>query len=139
MSERVRSLVAISVSLAAIAVVVVGIMSTPATERTPAERVDSLSALIKCPFCNGESLAESGSGVAADYRALIAQRVNDGYTDREILDEFAASFGPSFVLDGSTNRWSLLLWIVPLAIMVAGGALILAMRSSAARREVGTP
>lgn len=139
MSERSRSLVAIAVSLAAIAVVVVGIISTPAAEQTATERVDSLSALIKCPFCNGESLAESGSGVAADYRALIAQRVDDGYTDREILDEFAESFGPSFVLDGSTNRWSFLLWIVPLAILVAGGASILTMRSSAARREVNTP
>jgi cytochrome c-type biogenesis protein CcmH len=139
MPERARSLVAIAVSLAAIAVVVVGIMSTPAAEQTAAERVDSLSALIKCPFCNGESLADSGSGVASDYRALIAQRVDDGYTDREILDEFAERFGPSFVLDGSTNRWSFMLWVVPLAIMVAGGASILAMRSSAVGREVNTP
>ncbi len=138
MSERARSLVAISVSLAAIAVVVAGIMSTPATEPTAADRVDSLSALIKCPFCNGESLAESGSGVASDYRALIAQRIDDGLTDREILDEFAERFGPSFILDGSTNRWSFLLWIVPLAILVAGGASILAMRASTARREART-
>jgi cytochrome c-type biogenesis protein CcmH len=139
MSERARSLIAIAVSLVAITVVVVGIMSSPVTEQTAAERVDSLSALIKCPFCNGESLAESGSGVAADYRALIAQKVEEGYTDREILDEFAESFGPSFVLDGSTNRWSFLLWIVPLVILVAGGVSILAMRSSAAGREVNTP
>ncbi|HSJ72472.1 MAG TPA: cytochrome c-type biogenesis protein [Acidimicrobiia bacterium] len=139
MSERARSLVAIAVSLAAITVVVVGIMSSPAAEQTAAERVDALSALIKCPFCNGESLAESGSGVAADYRALIAERVDDGYSDREILDEFAERFGPSFVLDGSTNRWSFLLWLAPLAILVAGAAAILSMRSSAARREVNTP
>ena len=130
--ERTRSIVAITVSVAALLVVVIGLVSTPSAPATLDQRVDSLAASIKCPFCNGESLAESASGVAADYRALIAERIESGATDEEIRSEFAANFGEAFILDSSGSPWSIALWVLPIAVLIAGVVTILSLRRSGA-------
>jgi len=133
-SERTRSVLAVVVSVTAVGVIVFGLAAEPASAPTAEDRVAALSAAIRCPFCNGESLAVSQAGVAADYRALIAERVEDGATDDEIIDEFAAKFGDSFILDTSTTAWSIALWVVPFAALAVGiGVLIILKRGSSSR------
>lgn len=73
--------------------------------------------------------------MAAEYRALIAERVEAGYTDEEIREEFAENFGDSYILDNSASSWSLALWIVPALALVCGGGVIYWMRRSAKRRD----
>ena len=135
MSATTKNIIAAVIGVAALVVIVVGLTSVEDTEPTAEARVAALSASIKCPFCNGESLADSASGVAADYRTLIEERVEAGYTDDEILDEFAANFGESYVLDSSRSPWSFLLWVVPVLGLVAGGVAIVWLRRSSDRRE----
>ena len=135
MSERTTNMVVIGAAVAALLVIIVGLASGEAAEPTAEDRVAALSEAIKCPFCSGESLAESPSGVAAEYRALIAERVADGYTDEEIRQEFADNFGDSYILDNSTSSWSLVLWIVPVLALIAGGGVLYWMRKSAKDRN----
>jgi cytochrome c-type biogenesis protein CcmH len=135
MSEKSRSILAIGVSVVALAVIIFGVFSEPAAEASPEDRVAALSASIRCPFCNGESLADSQANVAADYRALIAEQVEAGATDEEIIDTFAANFGDSFILDTSTSVWSIALWVIPVGALVVGGGMLLWMKRSASSRE----
>jgi cytochrome c-type biogenesis protein CcmH len=135
MSEKTRSILAIGVSVVALAVIIFGFSSKPAAEASPEDRIAALSASIRCPFCNGESLADSQANVAADYRALIAEQVEAGATDEEIIDTFAANFGDSFILDTSTSVWSVALWVIPISALVAGGGVLLWMKRSALSRE----
>ena len=134
MPDRTKSLLAIALTIAALAVTVIGFARSPGAAPTDEERVAALAASIRCPFCNGESLADSGSGVAADYRTLIAERVAAGATDEQIRQEFADNFGEAYLLD-SSSRWSIALWLVPLAALVGGAAVILWMRRASRRRE----
>jgi cytochrome c-type biogenesis protein CcmH len=134
MSDRLKSTLAIAIGAFALVVMVVGLASTGSSDPTSEDRVAALSDSIKCPFCNGESLADSASGVAADYRALIAVRVAEGATDDEILDEFAANFGDSFILDTSTSGWSVVLWLAPVAMLAVGIIAIVALRRSTVKR-----
>jgi cytochrome c-type biogenesis protein CcmH len=138
MSEQIRSIIAIALSAAAAVVIVVGLAASDQPPASAEERVAALSASIKCPFCNGESLAESGSGVAADYRQIIADRVAAGYTDDDIRQEFADSFGDSFILDTSTSSWAIALWSIPVVAMAAGVAVVASMRRAAKQREEDT-
>ena len=135
MSDRATSLLAVGVALAFGLVIVVGLASGPSEPQTSADRVAALSAAIKCPFCAGESLADSSSTVAADYRALIEQYVDDGWTDEMIRAEFARNFGDSVILDGSTSRWFLLLWILPVIGFSVGAWVIVSMRRSSSRAQ----
>ncbi len=138
MTDRTRSVLAVTVSVAALAIVVIGLASSPGVEPTDEQRVEALAATIRCPFCNGESLAESSSGVAADYRALIAERVAAGRSDAEIRQEFADNFGEAFLLDTPNDGWSIALWLVPLAVLVAGVVVILSLRRRSTVEEVPT-
>lgn len=136
MSEKARNIIAIGVSAVALSFIVLGSSSGPAAEASPEERIESLSASIRCPFCNGESLADSQANVAADYRALIAEQVEQGMTDAEIIDEFAANFGDSFILDTSTSPWSIALWVIPVAALLIGGGVVLMMKRAASSSGV---
>lgn len=137
MTDRTKNAIFGAIGVLALVVIVAGLLPGDSTPPTDAERVDILAASIKCPFCNGESLKESQSSVAAEYRALIAQRVADGATDDEVIDEFAAKFGDSYILDTSTTNWSIALWIVPiLAIAVGAGVVTWMYRSTRRRSEV---
>jgi cytochrome c-type biogenesis protein CcmH len=120
MPERMKTLIPIALGAIALGIIVVGLAGGPAPVPTPEQRIETLSASIKCPFCNGESLADSGSSVAGDYREIIAERVLAGETDDQILDEFAARFGDSYILDGSTTQWTVALWAVPVALLIGG-------------------
>lgn len=128
MSDTMKTILPIALSAIALGIIVVGLAGGPSSAPTTDERVDALAAAIRCPFCNGESLADSASGVAADYRALIEQRVEEGATDGEILDEFAANFGESYILDTSTSTWSFLLWAIPVAALIGGIVTISVLR-----------
>ncbi len=135
MSDRARNIIAIGVSVVALGFIVFGFSSEPPAEASAADRIEALSSSIRCPFCNGESLADSQASVAADYRVLIAERVEAGATDEEIIDEFAANFGDSFILDTSTSAWSTALWLVPVLALVGGAAVVFMMKQSASKRE----
>jgi cytochrome c-type biogenesis protein CcmH len=132
MRESMKTLLPIAVGAIAIGVIVIGLAGGPQPAPTIEDRVANLTASIKCPFCNGESLADSPSGVAGDYRDLIEARVRAGATDDEILGEFAARFGDSYILDGSTTSWTVALWAIPVALLVGGLVTIVAMRRSSA-------
>jgi cytochrome c-type biogenesis protein CcmH len=134
MSDRVRSILPVVVGVVALVVMVVGLYSTGSSEPTADDRVAALSDSIKCPFCNGESLADSASSVAADYRELIALRVAAGATDDEIIDEFAANFGDSYILDTSTSGWSVVLWLTPVVMLGVGVMAIVALRRATQQR-----
>ena len=137
MSDRIQTLAAIAVSSIAIVVMVVGLAAGPSSEPSPEDRVAALSEQIICPFCSGESLADSGSGVAADYRTLIEQRVADGLTDQQILAEFEENFGEAYVLSDSNGTTTALLILVPVVLIGGGLAVFTVMRRSS--RSGGVP
>jgi cytochrome c-type biogenesis protein CcmH len=134
MSDRMKNLLFGGVAVLALVIIVAGLTQGSSPDPTDAERVDSLASSIRCPFCNGESLSESQSSVAAEYRVIIAQRVADGATDDEVIEEFASNFGDSYILDTSTTRWSFALWLVPVLAIVAGAGVVAWMYRSGKQR-----
>lgn len=133
--ERARNIGAIAVSVFALGIIVFGFTTEPATPSTVEERIATISDAIQCPFCDGESLAGSQAGVARDYRALIAERVEAGATNEEIIADFGRKFGDSFILDTSTSVWFAALWVAPVAGLALGGGVLVIMKRSASTRR----
>ena len=50
----------------------------------PAERSHRIASQLRCPFCNGESMAEAQSDIGRDLRELIDEQVASGMSDDEI-------------------------------------------------------
>jgi cytochrome c-type biogenesis protein CcmH len=105
---------------------------------TAAERVDRISAELRCPVCQGLSVVDSPSETARSMRTLVAQRVAEGRTDDEIRAEFRASYGDWILLSPPVLAASGLVWLAPLAAVVLG-AWLAWRRSRAPAAVVATP
>ena len=90
---------------------------------------------LNCPVCEGQSIADSNSGLAADMRSVIRTRVEAGATDRQILDEFVASYGDSILADPPKRGISLGVWVGPVLGLLIGAVLVFGLlRAWSARR-----
>lgn len=92
--------------------------------RTNEERVQHLSTVYACPQCDGQSVAESNAAVAATIRDSIRVKVGAGATDQEIRDELIRAYGTDVLLTPPAEGVSLLVWILPVLVVVGGGALV---------------
>jgi cytochrome c-type biogenesis protein CcmH len=116
MSERSRNII-IVVVMTAMATVLAGLVfSTP----TPEDRVAHLGASIRCPVCQGESIADSPAAMARDMISLIEARVAAGATDTEIIDELLSSYSGAVLLDPPVAGPTVVLWAAPLFALLAG-------------------
>src|SRR5256712_5617215 len=89
-------------------------------EPTADERVDRITAELRCPVCQGLSVKDSPSETARQMRDLVAQRVREGKTDAEIEAEFRSAYGDWVLLSPPVGSWSGLVWLAPLAVVGAG-------------------
>lgn len=120
MSERVRNLIAI-LAMSAMAIVLVTLIATNPTDR---DRVQAIGAQIKCPVCQGESIATSPASMARDMMSLVAERVAAGANDQAIIDELLSSYSGAVLLDPPARGATLVLWLAPLGALVVGLAVI---------------
>jgi cytochrome c-type biogenesis protein CcmH len=81
---------------------------------------------LQCPVCEGQSIADSPSGLAADMRTVIRTKLVAGEADQQILDEFVASYGDSILSEPPKRGISLGVWLGP-SIGVALGAITLVL------------
>lgn len=95
-----------------------------AGEPGEADRAAALGSRIRCPVCQGESIADSPAGYARDMMAFVEERVAAGWSDEQILDHLERRFA-GIRLDPPWAGRTLLLWLAPLAVAGAGAALVI--------------
>ena len=110
--------VLVAIALLALAAVVA--FAARPHELTADERIDQISAELRCPVCQGLSVKDSSSDTARQMRDLVAQRVREGRTNAEIKAEFRAAYGDWILLSPPITSWSGLVWLVPIAALAAG-------------------
>jgi cytochrome c-type biogenesis protein CcmH len=74
---------------------------------------------LVCPVCH-ETLDQSTAPVAQEMKALIRKRIAQGWTEKQILDEMVANFGPGVLSTPSKHGFDLLAWVLPLGGLMAG-------------------
>lgn len=86
----------------------------------PDARVERIVAELRCPVCQGLSVADSPSETARGMRDLVVQRVAEGRSDDEIRDEFRRSYGDWVFLSPATDGPAVLMWLLPPALVALG-------------------
>ena len=87
---------------------------------TAAQRAAALDRIIKCPSCDGISVADSSAATAAAVRQDVALRVRQGQSDAEIEQSLVDRYGPSILLRPPTTGVTAIVWVVPLLAAVGG-------------------
>jgi cytochrome c-type biogenesis protein CcmH len=96
-------------------------------------RARALSGELRCLVCQNQSIDESDAPLARDLRLLIRERLKAGASDSQVRDFMVARYGDFVLLRPRFAPETLLLWVTPFALLLAG--LIFAIR--AGRREAG--
>ena len=79
---------------------------------------------LRCPVCEGLSVAHSPTALAAEMRALIRKKVAAGELAEEIVAYFVERYGEEVALVPRRQGLGLALWWGPVAIFVLGGVVV---------------
>jgi cytochrome c-type biogenesis protein CcmH len=106
------------VGLGVLAALIILVLVRPGSEPTPAQRADMLAAQLRCPDCQGLSVADSPTRSAGEIRRQIDELVAGGATDEEVRARFVARYGEWVLLAPSSAAY----WLIPFAVLVGGVA-----------------
>ena len=79
---------------------------------------------LRCPVCEGLSVADLPTALAAEMRALIRKKVAAGRSAEEIVAYFVERYGEEVALVPRRQGLGLALWWGPVAIFVLGKAVV---------------
>ena len=115
-----------SVAGAALAVIETYEFSSPELER----RYHDLSQELRCPKCQNQNIADSNAPISQDLRKLLYTQLEAGASDEEILDYMVARYGEFVRYRPSMSGATVVLWLAPLLLLIAGVVVtLLALRS----------
>jgi len=96
-------------------------------------QAEALMDQIRCLVCQGQSIADSDAELAGDMRDLVRRRIAAGESSGSIRAWLIARYGSWISYRPTSEPSALPLWLVPLALLLAGGTLLL--RRVAVRRR----
>src|SRR5579863_7456128 len=88
------------------------------------QRVHDVASQLKCPVCQGESVADSPSTISQQMRAVIRQQLQQGQSEQQIIQYFVSRYGNSILWSPPKQGFTMLAWIIPIAILLAGALLL---------------
>ncbi len=88
------------------------------------EQVEQIAAELRCPVCQGLSVADSPSGMANQMRDLIRERLQAGESPEAVKAYFVERYGEWILLAPKREGFNLLVWVLPF-LGLAGGAAVL--------------
>lgn len=87
-------------------------------------RAHEIAGLLRCPVCQGLSVADSPSTMAQNMRAEVRDLVAAGYDQEQILAYFERSYGEFVRLKPPLRGVNWLVWAAPVLALLAGAAVI---------------
>jgi len=84
------------------------------------KQVSEISKELLCPVCRGQTVAESNSDLANDFRDIIKTKLQEGQSREEILNYFISRYGDSVLSSPPAKGIRLIIWILPVAVLLFG-------------------
>jgi len=112
----------------------------PLSGETLERRLTALASEIRCPVCQGQAIVDSPAESARHMKDQVRMMLAAGYSDQQVLTWLEGRYGEFIRLAPRAEGLNLIVWILPLALMLAGAivvAVILAKNKRAAERDPG--
>jgi cytochrome c-type biogenesis protein CcmH len=87
-------------------------------------RTNDIGGLLRCPVCQGLSVADSPSSMARNMKAEVREKLAAGYDQEQILVYFERSYGEFVRLEPPMRGVNWLVWFGPIAVLVGGAGVI---------------
>ena len=79
---------------------------------------------LRCLICQGQSVYDSDSEFAISLKLVIKNKIQEGMSEEQIYSFLKTKYGEWILYDPVFNRNTYFLWLLPLLIFLAGGAII---------------
>lgn len=116
--------------IAPLAIAAALVANAPATQAVQPDEILSDAALetrareiskeLRCLVCQNQSIDDSDAPLARDLRLLVRERLTAGDSDTETIDFVVARYGDFVLLRPPFKTSTLILWIGPALILIAG-------------------
>ena len=128
-----RALILVLILLAgpALAVNPDEMLTDPALEA----RARAISADLRCPVCQGETIDDSNAPISRDLRVAVRERLVAGDTDAQVIGYVVARYGEYVLFNPRATGSGLVLWLAGPAMLRGGAALAIATT----RRRAAAP
>jgi len=93
---------------------------TPLSADALTLRTQQIASTIRCPVCQGLSIADSPSEMAQNMKAQVRALLARGYTEKQILSYFERSYGQFVLLEPKFRGVNSLVWMLPVAALILG-------------------
>mgnify|MGYP001231460166 FL=1 len=80
---------------------------------------------LRCLICQGQSVHDSDSEFAISLKLVIRNKIEEGMSEKQIYSFLKKKYGEWILYDPVLNRNTYFLWLLPLLIFLAGGAIII--------------
>jgi cytochrome c-type biogenesis protein CcmH len=122
-------------------------VARPATEAPPAaadpeleKQVMRLGEELRCLVCQNQTIADSNAELAVDLRNQVREMLRAGKSEKEIKEFMVQRYGDFVLYRPPVKPTTLVLWIGPFVLLLAGLALLfvkLRQRAARLQRESG--
>lgn len=89
------------------------------------EQYRDLTASLRCPKCQNNSIADSNAMIAADMRLKVYQLMKQGQSRQQIIDYMVARYGNFVSYSPPVTPSTVILWAGPALFALLGGAVII--------------
>lgn len=95
-----------------------------------------VSEQLRCPMCQGMSVADSPSASAQAIKDEVRTLLSDGFSEEQIKEYFEGTYGEFVLLSPKREGLNWLLWLAPVALFLGGLSWILIVRGGSERPAV---
>ena len=85
---------------------------------------ERVSELLRCPVCQGLSVASSQTTMASNMKRQIHELLSQGYGEEQILSYFEASYGEFVRLQPPMRGINWLVWLAPIGALLLGAGFV---------------
>lgn len=96
-------------------------LSGPALDK----RTMEISALLRCPVCQGMAVADSPAEMAVNMKGQVHDLLSRGYTEEQILKYFELSYGQFVLLKPKFEGFTTLVWLLPIIALIIGALVVI--------------
>lgn len=119
-----RLLIACLLGLSLVGVARAAIDTYEFKDEVERERFRSLTEELRCPKCQNQNIADSNAPIATDLRREIYRMLNDGRSDKEIVDFLVMRYGDFVMYKPPLDSRTWLLWYGPFGLLGLGAIVL---------------
>ena len=88
------------------------------------EMKNKITKNLRCLICQGQSVYDSDSEFANSLKIIVDKKIDEGLSEDQIYEFFKNKYGEWILYDPGLNKNTYILWLLPLLIFLAGGAIL---------------